>query len=41
MQFAGLKNILKIHIQIQLEVCWGEVIMTPSYKFEVKMKAKK
>jgi hypothetical protein len=28
MRFSGLKNILKIHIQLQLEACLGDVIMT-------------
>jgi hypothetical protein len=30
MRFAGLKNILKIHLQLQVEACLGGVIMAPS-----------
>jgi hypothetical protein len=40
MRFAGLKNILKINLQLQLEACWGDVIMTSSWQLEMKMKAK-
>jgi hypothetical protein len=40
MRFAGLKNILKIHLQLQLEDFRGDVIMTSSCQLEVKMKAK-
>jgi len=39
MRFACLKNILKINIQLQLEACWGGIIMTVSWQLEVKMKA--
>jgi hypothetical protein len=28
MRFTGLKNIFEIHVQLQLEACWGDVIMT-------------
>ena len=37
--FAGLKNILKIHLRRLLRACWGGVIMTPSWLLEVEMKA--
>jgi hypothetical protein len=40
MRFAGLKNILKIPLQLQLEACLGDVIMTSSWQLEVNMKAK-
>jgi hypothetical protein len=36
MRFAGLKNIFKIHIQLQLEVL-GDIIMTKSWQLEVKV----
>ena len=41
MRFVGLKNILKVHIQLQLEACCGDVIITLSWQLEVKMKEKK
>jgi hypothetical protein len=40
MQFSGLKNIFKIQLQLQLEVCWGGIIMSPSWQLELNMKAK-
>jgi hypothetical protein len=40
MRFAGLKNTFNIHLQPQLEAFWGDVIMTPSWQLEMKMKAK-
>jgi hypothetical protein len=39
MRFAGLKNILKINLQLQLGACLGDVFMTSSWQLEVKMKA--
>jgi len=39
MRFAGLENIFKIHLQLQLEACFGDVITTSSWQLEVKMKA--
>jgi len=40
MRFGGLKSILKIHLQLKLEACWGDGIMTSSWQLEVKMNAK-
>jgi hypothetical protein len=39
LRFAGLKNIFKIHLQLQLEACSGGVFMEPSWQLEVKMEA--
>ena len=40
MRFEGLKNIFVICLQLQLEACCGDVIMTSSWQLEVKIKAK-
>jgi len=40
MRFAGLKNILKTHLQLQIGACWGDVIMALSRQLQVKMKKK-
>jgi hypothetical protein len=38
--FSGLKNIFRLHLQLQLEACWGDVIMTSSWQLEVKITSK-
>jgi hypothetical protein len=40
MQFAGLKSILRNHFQLQLDACWGGVIMAASWQLKVKMISK-
>jgi len=41
MEFAGLKNIFEICIQLQLEAWLGDVIMTLKYQVEVEDERKK
>ena len=36
MRFAGLKFIFEICLQLQLEACWCDVIMTLKYQVEVE-----
>ena len=36
MRFAGLKSIFEICLQLQLEACWCDVIMTLKYQVEVE-----
>jgi hypothetical protein len=40
MLFAGLNNVFKTHLQVQLEACLGFAILTPSWQLDVKMTAK-
>jgi len=38
MRFAGLNNILKMLFQLQLEACWGGVIMASAWQFRWRWK---